>query len=669
MIDYFQSANPELSCEETAMLLNISEQAVRASCSKSRYSRVYKEPAGSWRIPLSSLPPLAQAKYWAKNLDAASGGWKEEDLRQLPEEETQALWAFFEDSSEKLKQRAYRDTEACQAWQIMKAQGIHFHAALDQIKQGFGLNKTALYDKLSRIKGYDPLHWPALLVGQWRGENAKRVQWNNEALLFFLKDATSPGRKIKTAWDRTKRQAAISGWGEIPSYDTAKSDFKKIPHDVITLLKEGETALKVKSPTLIRAYDLPLHDTWSLDGRRTDVMVIDRKGKYGTPERKFRLWMYAFMDVRSRVLLGYALGAALDSDLLRYAFLDALKTTDRIIPRCVAPDNGMEGAAKEITGGASWRNRGKKKEDEIIGLFPMLNIKVDWATVAHGQTKPIERLFGTLAQRVETMPEFKGAYCGNSIESRPEESDSDKAVPVELFEQLIEEEIAAYNRSIHRGNGMEDKSPLQVYDEQIKQPGYKARRISMPQLRLCTYSAVVITIRKNATFTILGASYWSQGTAKLAPGKGYYARYNPRDLGDTVYVYRKEKLLCEATRKELTSFNDKAAGKRISKERKAWTNSVKQQAKALTALKNSESREYLKKLSKEIMPVEEDKESGEILPQPQVVEMVKGKSEVLPDKKSAERIENEELEKEAKQFKEKESLGIAERYRQRAITK
>ena len=58
---------------------------------------------------------------------------------------------------------------------------------------------------------------------------------------------------------------------------------------------------------------------------------------------------------------------------------------------------------------------------------------------------------------------------------------------------------------------------------------------------------MAITIRRNASFTILGASYWSEGTAKLAPGKGYYARYNPNDLSDTVYVYRKEKLLCEAS--------------------------------------------------------------------------------------------------------------------------
>jgi len=137
------------------------------------------------------------------------------------------------------------------------------------------------------------------------------------------------------------------------------------------------------------------------------------------------LWIYAIQEVRSRVLLGYALGASLDADLVRGAFLDALKTTGRLIPRKIQPDNGMEIAAKEHTGGAPWRRRGKVLEDEIIGTFPMLDIEVDWASVAHGQAKPVERLFGTLAQRVETRPELRFAYCSNSPESRPEEFDMD----------------------------------------------------------------------------------------------------------------------------------------------------------------------------------------------------------------------------------------------------
>lgn len=636
-----QGTDPELSSEEAAALLNISGQAVRANCAESRYPNAHKDPASAWRIPLSSLPPLAQAKYWAKNLSVAPGGWQEKDRRELPEEEAEALWEFFEEATPKLKQQAYKDTEACKAWQLMKAKGIHYQTALDELKKEYGLSKSTLYDKIARIKGYDPQHWPALLVGQWKGENAKRVEWHEEAWLFFIRNAQTPGCKIKTAWRRTEREAEKSGWSKIPSYDTACDDYKKMPHDVLTLVKEGETALKVKSPTAIRDYNFPLHTVWSLDGRRMDLMVIDRKGKYGPAGRMFRLWILAIQEVRSRMLLGYALGGALNADLVRGAFLAALKTTGRLIPRKIQMDNGMENAAKEITGGAPWRRRGKVMEDEIIGLFPMLDIEVVWATVAHGQAKPVERLFGTLSQMVETQPKFRGAYCGNSPEARPEEWDAAKAVDVEHLEKVLDEEVAAYHRTPHRGNGMDGKSPLQVYTEQINQPGYAARRITQAQQRLCTYSAAPITIRRDASFTILGAAYWSEGTAKLAPGKGYYARYNPNDFGATVYVYRKEKLLCEAKRKELTPFNDKATGKEMAKTRAAYTKSVKKMAEAQQAVSTSESREYLNAMAAEVSPEIVDKETGEILPGAQVLEMVKGKAENLPDKRISQ--EDEEI--------------------------
>lgn len=660
------STNPKLTSDEVAAMLCISGQAVRANCSKSSYSAAHKDASGAWRIPLSNLPPLAQARYWARNLHVAPGGWQEDDRRELPEEEAEALWEFFEKATAKLKQQAHRDAEACHAWQIMKAQGIHYQAALDEIKNEYGLSKSTLYDKIARIKGYDPQHWPALLVGQWTGESIQRVVWNEEAWLFFIRNALTPGCKIKVAWSRTKRQAEKEGWGEIPSYDTAKNYFRKLDQDVVTLVKEGETALKVKSPTAIRDYNFPLHTIWSMDGRRMDLRVIDTKGKYGAAGRVFRLWIYAFQEVRSRMLLGYALGASLDADLVRGAFLNALKTTGLLIPRKIQPDNGMETAAKEHTGGAPWRRRGKVLEDEIIGTFPTLGIEVVWAGVAHGQAKPVERQFGTLAQMVETRPEFRGAYCGNSTETKPEEFDADEAVPVELVEQALNEEIAAYHRTPHRGHGMGGKSPLQVYAEQMNAPGVAFRKINEAQLRLCTYSAVPITIRKNASFTILGASYWSEGTTKLAPGKGYYARYNPQNLSDPVYVYRKEKRLCEAVRTELTGFNDKAAGKEIMKKRAAYTKAVKQQAKALQDLSNSDSRDYLNALAAEVLPEMVDEKTGEILPTAQVLELVKGRADPLQARRSVEDLENEEIKREAKQMQERQSMESAERIRQRA---
>jgi len=659
-----QGTNPEFSSEAVAKLLGITERGVRKNCDESRYPSAYKDATGAWRIPLSSLPPLAQAKYLTKNSHVAPGGWHEDDRRELPEEEAEALWEFFENATAKLKQQAHKDTEACHAWQIMKARGIHYQVALGELKKEFGLSKSTVYDKIARIKGYDPQHWPALLVGQWAGENIRQVVWNEEAWLFFIRNALTPGCKIKVAWSRTKRQAEKEGWGVIPSYDTAKNYFRKLDQDVVTLVKEGETALKVKSPTAIRDYNFPLHTIWSMDGRRMDLRVIDTKGKYGLASREFRLWIYAFQEVRSRVLLGYALGASLDADLVRGAFLNALKTTGLLIPHKIQPDNGMETAAKEHTGGAPWRRRGKVLEDEIIGTFPMLGIEVVWAGVAHGQTKPVERQFGTLAQMVETRPEFRGAYCGNSTETKPEEFGT--PVPVELVEQALNEEITAYHRTPHRGHGMGGKSPLQVYAEQMKMPGVAVRKISQAQLRLCTYSAVPITIRRNASFTILGASYWSEATTKLAPGKGYYARYNPQNLSDPVHVYRKEKHLCEAVRTELTAFNDKAAGKEIMRKRAAYTKAVKQSAKALQDLSNSDNQEYLTALAAEVLPKMVDEKSGEILPTAQVLEIVKGRADPLQARKTTDDLENDAIREEAKRMQERQSMESAERVRQRA---
>jgi putative transposase len=380
----------------------------------------------------------------------------------------------------------------------------------------------------------------------------------------------------------------------------------------------------------------------------------------------FRLWMYAIQEVRSRMLLGYALGASLDADLVRGAFLNAVKTTGLHIPHKIQIDNGMEVAAKEHTGGASWRRRGKVMEDEIIGTFPMLGIEVVWATVAHGQAKTVERLFGTLAQMVETRPEFRRAYCGNNSVNRPEEFDATNAVQVELFEQVLNEEIAAYHRTPHRGHGMEGKTPLQIYADQMKMPGVAFRKINQTQLRLCTYSAEPITIRRDGSFTILGARYWSDGTTKLAPGKGYYARYNPHNLGDSVHVYRKEKRLCEAEKIELTPFNSKADAKENSKKRAAYTRAVKQQAKALQNLSSTVNQDYLSKLAAEVLPEMKDEKTGETLPTAQVLEIVRGRVDPLQALKSAEDLENDAIREEAKRMQEKQSMDATERVRQRA---
>jgi hypothetical protein len=415
-----------------------------------------------------------------------------------------------------------------------------------------------------------------------------------------------------------------------------------------------------------------------MDGRRLDVFCIDRSGKYGKPGRVFRPWYYAYAEVRSRYLLGYSLGSDLNSDSVRAGFLAALKTTGRVIPREIEPDNGREIGARENSGGTPWTRRWRGKEDPngIIGLFPRLGIEIGWTTVAHGQAKIIERLFGTLAGMLETRHEFRGAYCGNTPDARPEEWVASTLVGIERLEAVIDQAIKDYNEELgHRGQGMDGKSPHLVYIEQSRAPGLAVRQITAAQERLCAYSAEGITInKKNGGFVLQGAEYWSEGSAKLRPGKGYYALYNPGNLADTVYVYRGEKRLCEAEKRGVTPYNSKPAAKAIMRARASYTRDVKATAKALQALIADEAAGFEAQLPKlrpgEIMDVA----MGEVrekppLPKSNVVSIVPTKTDLLPALDAAPTKAEEEMNRRIAELERQAEDKAIDGLRMRAIVR
>ncbi|WP_332460286.1 transposase domain-containing protein [Pseudophaeobacter flagellatus] len=66
------------------------------------------------------------------------------------------------------------------------------------------------------------------------------------------------------------------------------------------------------------------------------------------------------------------------------------------------------------------RFRFKVREEDPLGVLPLLGIQIHWATPAHGQAKPIERAFRDLASDVAKDPCFAGAYVGNRPDAKPE---------------------------------------------------------------------------------------------------------------------------------------------------------------------------------------------------------------------------------------------------------
>lgn len=640
-----QPSRTFLSAKNASALLGISGQAVRDNAAEDKYAGAYKTPINgieAWAIPLDSLPPEAQALYWHEQFTTAGltadlfdGG------SSFPPEECEVHWKRYELATEKCQGRARVAFAALMRFNELLRQGSKKMPAYTAVMSEFDVVRSTFNLWQKSVDGLPQVDWLPTLVPDFCGRtNARRADWPGQSWTFFLHDACTPGRPLKTAYNRTVREGEAQGWGKLPSFQTARRDFANLDAAVIAVLREGDTALKRLSPTVRRDYTaFALHDQWSMDGRRMDLMVRDSKGEFGPKGRNFRLWLYAVMDMRSRYLVGYAIGAALNADLVRDALMDAFKRTQRIAPKCVQVDNGMEAAAKEITGGAPWRLRGKVKEDEIIGLLPFLGVEVSWATPAHGQTKPIERLFGTLARMCETRPEFKGAYCGNTPEARPEAWDASKAVSIDMARELFAEELGAYLRTPHRGDGMDGKSPMQIYTELMNAPGYVPRQISALQMRVCALSAVPITIQKDGSFIIHGARYYSVETASLPKGRGYYARYNRDYLAEPVFVYRASKLVAENVRQiERTPGNSKEAAQKIAKERADFTRAKKAAAKALFNIQNLDTPAEIAKSTAITHPEIMDKETGEILSVGKVVALTQSAAQ-LPRESSKDEVD------------------------------
>lgn len=623
-----------LSVEQARDLTGTPERTIRDQCSRSLYvtRRVDVDAIGRGKLEilLGSLPAHAQARYYIERRKASGIGQPTPPLL-VDMDEREALWEKFYAASDKIQARALNACAAVITFNRLVDAGTPKMEAYATIQADYGLSRNTLNSAIASTERFDRTDWPARLLPDYKG-TAPRLTWHPDAWQFFLEHALAPRAKVDIAYRRTVEEGKRRGWPQLPNIKTARQAIKDLPQTVVTLVKEGETALKRLAPTAIRDYTaFALHEVWSMDGRKLDLAVIDTKGHFGEKGRLLRVWLYGFLDFRSRYPVGYALSATLDADLVRAAFLDAIKTTGRIIPQRIAPDNGMEVAAKEHTGGAPWRRRGKVKDDDMIGTFPQLGIDVDWAMVAHGQSKPIERYFGTLANNMETLPEFRGAYLGKNSADRPEECERSRAVALELVEKRLQETVDALKRTPHRGHAMEGKSPEQVYRELMQAPGYVPRQITEAQRHMCALSRTKITIRADGSFVIHGARYYSMKTAELVKGAGYWATYNPHDLAEPVTVYKtangKAKKVAERVPQiERTPGNCKEAAKRVMKQKADFKRATKAAAKALGAIQSAES-DHIARLAAEKFPEVVDKETGEILPVAQVVEMVQNKAE------------------------------------------
>ena len=321
------------------------------------------------------------------------------------------------------------------------------------------------------------------------------------------------------------------------------------------------------------------------DGYQHNVFVLWPNGDINRPKTWF------WQDVYSRKILAYRVDITENTDVIRLSFGELVENFG--IPDHVTIDNTRSAANKWMTGGVPNRYRFKIKEDDPLGLFPTLKIKVHWTSVhnghGHGQAKPVERSFGIggIGEVVDKHPAFAGAYTGNSPMAKPENYGS-TAVPLDKFTEVLEQEIIAWNARDKRRTEMAagNKSFDQVFTE-----SYQRSSIRIPteeQRRLWMLSAEAIRVQRDGTFTLdagkatgKGRNRYQANSLHEHEGQKVVVRFDPQTLHKNVFVYTLDgRFIDEATCIDDSGFGDTLVGREFNRRRTQFMKHTKAAAEA-----------------------------------------------------------------------------------------
>lgn len=425
--------------------------------------------------------------------------------------------------------------------------------------------------------------WVPLLAPDYGVQARRQARFSGPAWDWALAQYLRPEKPSALRVYRDLCAAAPAmGW-EVPSYATFERRLKAIPSAVAILAREGRRALEERLPALKRSVaHLGALEWVNADGHRFDVFVRFPErfgGGIGRPH------LIAWQDVASRKILAYRLSPTLNALSVQLCFADLVETYG--VPQHALMDNGREFGAKVMTGGVPWRFRFKVREDEPLGVLPMLGVEVHWATPFHGQAKPIERAFRDLCEEIARDPRCAGAYTGNAPDAKPENYGS-KAMDWDAFERIVAEGIARHNA---RGGRRTETAKGESFDAAFARlyAGQVVRKLAPSQRAVLLLAAEGVTVRADGSVELLGNRYGSPELMAFA-GKKVIVRFDPDRLDLPVRVDRLDGVHIADAQPMLARFDDQAAAVAHARMKAQAKRAARQQLDAIRRMGEIEAR-------------------------------------------------------------------------------
>jgi putative transposase len=525
-------------------------------------ARPRKGRGGGLEYHVALLPPAARLQLVKLGLGAGA------EVSAEPPSETGALWSWYDGQSDTVKAEANRRLRTIERIDALELGNLTRSAAIACVATESGIASSTLWNWLALIEGVDRTDRLPFLAPRRTG-GGHEVEVDDGAFKFLVSDYLRPERPT---WSSCYRRM-VDGYArprgiEVPCSRTL---FRKMEREIdgrlVVARREGEDALRKTLPPQQRSVaEMNALELVNIDGHKFDVFVRWPDGRIGRP------MMVAIQDVYSRKFLAWRIDETESAVLTRLAFADLFHTWG--IPAGCLLDNGRAFASKWITGGAKTRFRFKIREEEPTGILTALGVKIHWAKPYRGQSKPIERGFRDLCDTIARHPAMAGAYTGNHIDAKPENYGS-RAVPIDLFRELVSRGIAAHNarpgRRTETANGRSFDEVFKVSYER-----FPVGKATPEQLRLALLAAdEVRTDRTSGAITLLGNRYWSSELSAIA-GKKVTVRFDPDDLTQPVHVYdRAGRFLATVPVLEQSGFLDAGAAQQRARQERELRKNVR----------------------------------------------------------------------------------------------
>jgi len=499
-----------------------------------------------YRIPLSSLEKSLQTKF-KRRLKAV----KKQENEVVIEKEEPLQVVDIETLSHEERQRIIFWKNLIEDWQKFRNNGANKAEAdeayveiCNKNNPNLNLTRRTLYRKDKVLRE----HGETALVDKRGKHKAHAKKLTDDIWDIFEYYYLDQSRKTVTLC-MTLTELSLKHQGKeellpLPSVTTFQRAVNVLPIPYIKYFRHNEKQFIGEcSPYIKRMYDdLESNDIWVADNHTFDILV----GKEG---KTVRVYLTAFMDVRSRKMMGWCITDAPSADATIYALKKGCEHHG--IPKMLYTDNGREFLFHDL-GGNGFRKK-KTEELKLPSILDDLSVEFRTALPRNARAKGIERAFDTIK---ETFSKLYDSYTGGTVLERPDRNKDLAKRPSELTQ--VDDFIAQvdiyiqgwYNKQPHRGEGMNGKCPDEVFAiNLIEKRVVQQEKLNLMFMRYAKGNKGTLKVGKNGVslkFYGQELQFWNEDLWRLYFGRDVYVRYSPDDLSN-VRVYDNEmRYVCTA---------------------------------------------------------------------------------------------------------------------------